>query len=83
MTNKDTNYEYLLNMSRDYTSKVTTLLYRAPEILLGERRYNWAIDIWAIGCLFAEMLLHTQLFKGIRIINHTNILLSSIKAELT
>ena len=65
MTNRDTKYEYLLNMSRDYTSKVTTLWYRAPEILLGERRYNWAIDMWAVGCLLAECLLNTQLFKGI------------------
>lgn len=33
-----------------------TLQYRAPELLLGEDNYSPAIDVWSIGCIFAEML---------------------------
>jgi serine/threonine protein kinase len=35
------------------THEVETLWYRAPEILLGQKRYTGAVDIWAIGCIFA------------------------------
>jgi len=38
-----------------YTHKVMTLWYRAPEILLGDKHYGSAIDLWSIGCIFAEM----------------------------
>ena len=43
---------------------VVTIWYRAPELLLGSRHYTKAIDIWAIGCIFAELLLLKPLFKG-------------------
>lgn len=33
-----------------------TLWYRAPEILLGSKFYSTAVDIWSIGCIFAEMV---------------------------
>lgn len=38
------------------TQNVVTLWYRAPEILLGCRDYTQAIDLWSVGCIFAEML---------------------------
>ena len=41
---------------RLYTHEVVTLWYRAPEILLGTRYYSTAVDIWSIGCIFAEMI---------------------------
>jgi len=37
------------------TSYVVTRWYRAPEVILKEP-YNWALDIWAAGCIFKEML---------------------------
>ncbi|XP_021097146.1 cyclin-dependent kinase 2 isoform X3 [Heterocephalus glaber] len=37
--------------------KVVTLWYRAPEILLGCKYYSTAVDIWSLGCIFAEMYL--------------------------
>lgn len=43
---------------------MVTIWYRAPELLLGSRHYTKAIDIWAIGCIFAELLLLKPLFKG-------------------
>ncbi|EJD48954.1 Pkinase-domain-containing protein [Auricularia subglabra TFB-10046 SS5] len=42
---------------RTYTHEVVTLWYRAPEVLLGSRHYSTAIDMWSIGCIFAEMVL--------------------------
>ncbi|CAG8479210.1 5934_t:CDS:2 [Diversispora eburnea] len=44
--------------------KVVTLWYRAPEILLGSRQYAFAIDMWSIGCIFAEMANQKTLFPG-------------------
>ncbi|XP_074703036.1 cyclin-dependent kinase 3-like isoform X3 [Strix aluco] len=44
--------------------KVVTLWYRAPEILLGCRYYSTAVDIWSIGCIFAEMVTRRALFPG-------------------
>ena len=43
---------------------VVTLWYRAPELLLGCRTYGPAIDLWAIGCIFAKMLNLRDLFCG-------------------
>lgn len=41
-----------------------TLWYRAPEILLGSQEYSTPIDIWSIGCIFAELCLKKSLFEG-------------------
>ncbi|CAG8514784.1 9300_t:CDS:2 [Diversispora eburnea] len=43
---------------------VVTIWYRAPELLLGSRHYTKAIDIWAVGCIFAELLTLRPIFKG-------------------
>jgi len=49
---------------RTYTHEVVTLWYRAPEILLGTKNYSTAVDIWSIGCIFAEMVLQVAIFPG-------------------
>jgi len=49
---------------RELTKKVVTLWYRAPELLLGERKYDDRIDVWSAGCLFAELLMNRPLFPG-------------------
>ena len=41
---------------RAYTHEVVTLWYRAPEILLGAKLYSTGVDIWSLGCIFAEMV---------------------------
>ncbi|CDU19326.1 CMGC/CDK protein kinase [Plasmodium yoelii 17X] len=46
------------------TSKVVTLWYRAPELLMGSNKYNSSIDMWSFGCIFAELLLQKALFPG-------------------
>lgn len=50
---------------RTYTHEVVTLWYRAPEVLLGSRHYSTAIDMWSVGCIFAEMVMRgNPLFPG-------------------
>lgn len=44
------------NMKRELTGHVVTRWYRAPEIILLEKDYGPGIDIWAVGCIFAELL---------------------------
>ena len=43
---------------------VVTIWYRAPELLLGSRHYTPAVDMWAVGCIFAELLSLRPIFKG-------------------
>jgi cyclin-dependent kinase 8/11 len=43
---------------------VVTIWYRAPELLLSSKHYTKAIDIWAIGCIFAELVKTQPLFPG-------------------
>ena len=43
---------------------VVTIWYRAPELILGSYHYTPAIDLWAIGCIFAELLSLRPIFKG-------------------
>jgi len=49
---------------RIYTHEVVTLYYRPPEILLGAKYYSTAIDVWSLGCIFAEMLTKKPLLPG-------------------
>lgn len=44
------------NMKRELTGHVVTRWYRAPELILLEKDYGPAIDMWSIGCIFAELL---------------------------
>lgn len=41
-----------------------TLWYRPPEILLGQRQYSTPVDLWSLGCIFAEMAQKRPLFCG-------------------
>jgi serine/threonine protein kinase len=43
---------------------VTTLWYRAPEVLLGCSHYGPPVDMWALGCIFAELIIKKPLFPG-------------------
>jgi len=52
------------NEEPGYSNRVVTLWYRAPELLLGSTQYSFEVDVWSAGCVFAEMLLKSRLFKG-------------------
>lgn len=47
-----------------YTNEVVTLWYRPPELLLGEPHYSPAVDVWAVGCILAEMVNGKALLPG-------------------
>ncbi|OQR96626.1 cell division protein kinase, partial [Achlya hypogyna] len=49
---------------RSYTHEVVTLWYRSPDVLMGSRKYSTPVDIWSIGCIFAEMANGGPLFAG-------------------
>ena len=54
------------------TDYVATRWYRAPEILLGSTKYSKAVDIWSLGCIFAELLTGKPLFPGTSTLNQLN-----------
>ena len=41
---------------RSVSPHVNARAYRAPEVILTERSYNYKIDMWSLGCCAAEML---------------------------
>jgi cyclin-dependent kinase 2 len=49
---------------RTLTHEIETLWYRAPEVLLGQKEYSLGVDMWAIGCIFAELVEKKPLFMG-------------------
>ena len=46
-----------LDKDATYSHEVATRWYRAPELLFGGRKYGPAVDMWAVGCIFAELLI--------------------------
>ncbi|KXJ93148.1 kinase-like domain-containing protein [Microdochium bolleyi] len=46
------------------TSNVITRWYRPPELLFGARHYSGAVDVWSVGCVFAELVLRTPFLAG-------------------
>jgi cyclin-dependent kinase len=49
---------------KNFTHEVVTLWYRAPDILMGSKNYSTSVDIWSVGCIFAEMVNTRPLFAG-------------------
>jgi len=47
-----------------FTHEVVTLWYRAPEILLGTKKYSGAVDIWSVACIFGEFFNKEAIFMG-------------------
>eukprot|EP01113_Clastostelium_recurvatum_P041161 TRINITY_DN6497_c0_g1_i1.p1 TRINITY_DN6497_c0_g1~~TRINITY_DN6497_c0_g1_i1.p1 ORF type:complete len:341 (+),score=42.17 TRINITY_DN6497_c0_g1_i1:25-1047(+) len=46
------------------THQVITRWYRPPELLYGARQYGYAVDMWSVGCIFAELMLRNPYFPG-------------------
>ena len=51
------------------TDYIATRWYRAPEILVGSERYGYEVDLWSLGCIFAEMLSAKPCFSGTSTLN--------------
>lgn len=54
----------VLDPSRQLNRNIATMWYRPPEILLPGQRYTKAVDMWAIGCILAEMIARKPLLPG-------------------
>jgi mitogen-activated protein kinase 1/3 len=46
------------------TSHAVTRWYRAPELILMQRKYDSAVDVWSLGCVFAELLQTRRECRG-------------------
>lgn len=54
-------------MKRELTGHVVTRWYRAPEVILLEKDYTDAIDIWSVGCIFAECIIFLKILHFFKI----------------
>jgi nemo like kinase len=63
------------NESHNMTHEVVTQYYRAPELLMGTRRYTGSVDLWSIGCIFAELLGRRILFQAQGPIEQLNLII--------
>jgi len=50
--------------AKNFTHEVVTLWYRAPDILMESKSYSTTVDIWSVGCIFAEIVNRRPLFPG-------------------
>lgn len=50
--------------SQVFTSRVVTLWYRPPELLLGATNYGVAVDLWSAGCILAELFSGKPIMPG-------------------
>ncbi|GAB6018832.1 hypothetical protein CHUAL_000493 [Chamberlinius hualienensis] len=60
----DFGFARIVNLGETCTDYVSTRWYRAPELLVGDLHYGKEVDMWAVGCLFAEMFTGNPLFPG-------------------
>merc|ERR1712032_1367091 len=74
------------NQPNRYTNRVVTLWYRPPELLLGERNYGPAVDMWGAGCINVKFTLQEikkvmqQMFEGLYFIHTNKIIHRDMKA---
>lgn len=73
----DADYDHIGHL----THKPSTLWYRAPELSFTPFSYDSAIDIWAAGCVFAEMILGKPLFDGKHELEQIQLILESISVS--
>ena len=52
------------NAKHHMSDYVATRWYRAPEVILSRARYSKALDVWATGCILAELIARKPLFPG-------------------
>ncbi|ETV93114.1 CMGC/MAPK protein kinase [Aphanomyces invadans] len=62
----------------ELTEYVVTRWYRAPEIMLGCMKYTKTVDVWSLGCIFAEMLSRKPLFPGQDYIDQLHLIMNAL-----
>ena len=66
-----------------YTDYVSTRWYRSPELLVGDAQYDEGVDIWSIGCIFAEIYNGLPLFPGESDLDTLHLIMDVLGPELT
>ncbi|KAJ8935623.1 hypothetical protein NQ318_006466 [Aromia moschata] len=71
----DFGFARLISLSGEAcTGYVATRWYRAPELIVAEPNYGVGVDIWSVGCLFAEMMTGDPLFPGTPCLRHQQLM---------
>lgn len=65
------------------TDYVATRWYRAPEILIANRKYTKGIDMWSLGCILGEMLAAKPIFPGSSTVNQVEKIMATIDPPTT
>lgn len=60
------------------TDYIATRWYRAPEVLVGTTSYSLALDMWAVGCIIAELLIGHPLFRGDSTLNQLSMIVCAL-----
>jgi len=63
------------------TEYVVTRWYRAPELLLCCDNYGTSIDVWSVGCIFAEILGRRPIFPGTECLNQLKLIISVLGSQ--
>jgi mitogen-activated protein kinase 1/3 len=63
------------------TEYVVTRYYRAPEVMLSSHHYSKKIDVWSVGCAFAELLSKKFLFPGENYISQIKLILETLGTQ--
>ncbi|KAI8914195.1 kinase-like domain-containing protein [Gorgonomyces haynaldii] len=64
--------------NRTMTSQVVTRWYRSPELLLGAKQYGVGVDMWAVGCILAELMVRAPFFAAETDIGQLNMIFSAL-----
>ncbi len=54
----------IIDLEKPMSRGVATIYYRPPEIFFGDSNYSFSLDMWAVGCILAEILIKDPIFKG-------------------
>jgi mitogen-activated protein kinase 1/3 len=63
------------------TEYVVTRWYRAPELLLCSDNYGTSIDVWSVGCIFAEILGRKPIFPGTECLNQLKLIIDVLGSQ--
>jgi len=79
----DFGFARQMTKSAMYTDYVSTRWYRSPELLVGDANYDASVDIWAVGCIMAEILSGQPLFPGESDLHTLKLILDTMGQPLT
>ncbi|ORC85553.1 putative protein kinase, putative,mitogen-activated protein kinase [Trypanosoma theileri] len=66
------------NIFKDLTEYIATRWYRSPEVLVKSSTYTTAMDMWAVGCIIAELLTASPLFMGNSTLHQLSLIVSAL-----